>query len=125
MTATEEKLPFDKGVCPTGVYITDPSQYSVYIFFAETLPTALQWEHYEEYKGKLVCIDGFDPYAFQSRAEVDQHIAEVGQRFWTFKNMEEYQAFKKAEEETIKEQRKILEAKYGVPVAKVQDEYPE
>ncbi|TWS94408.1 hypothetical protein [Streptococcus sp. sy018] len=119
----EENLPFDKGFCPTGVYIPDPSKYSVYIAFAETLPVDLQQEHYEWYKGMLVCLDGFDPYAFQSREEVDQRTSEVGAKFWTFKDMEEYNAYLKERDTTIREQRKILEAKYGVPVSKVQDKH--
>ncbi|TWT14681.1 hypothetical protein [Streptococcus sp. sy010] len=119
----EENLPFDKGFCPTGVYITAPDRYSVHIGFAETLPVDLKEEHYEWYKGSLVCLDGFDPYAFQSRDEVDQHIAATGAKFWTFDTLEDYHAYLKDEEERVKKERKILESKYGVPVSKVQDKH--
>lgn len=75
-----EVFDFDKGLSPTGVYITDPAVYSAYIEFSETLPVDVVEEKYEWYDGFLVSKGGYGPYAFQSRPEGDKHIKFIGDK---------------------------------------------
>lgn len=110
-----ETLIFDKGVSPTGVYITDPAAYSSYIEFAETLPVDLVKENYEWHEGFLVSKGGHDPYAFQSKREVDEHIQfmgskvlELGEAFTTWREERAAKAYAEGEQ---------LKLKYGVQVS--------
>lgn len=117
---TTEKLPFDKGESPTGVYITDPAMYGVYVEFAETLPIDLKEDKYERYNGHLVSLDGHDPYAFQSKQEVDDHIKFIADKFWElgedmvkWRDEQRVRAYAEAEQ---------LKLKYGVRVELPEDD---
>lgn len=114
---TETKYEFDKGESVTGIYLTDPALYGHTVQFMETLPIDLDMSHYDFYQGRLYCIDGYDPYAFQSKREIDEYIAYWGAKGReamlegsTDKHLKEYEEHRKK----IEEEAKLLEAKYGI-----------
>lgn len=109
---TEQKREFiDKGVSPTGVYIVDPTQYSLWVLTAETLPIPLKKGEGYVYRGNW--INPNDPYAFHTEFEVDKAIKDSVTAVMeqgleaTIKHDEEQAKF-------LMENKKFLEAKYGV-----------